>query len=73
MVDGEVVVLDLEGSVYLRGNSSAALLWDALAAGATEAELVDRLIKRYDLPRDDALADVRAFVTSLASHSLLGP
>lgn len=72
-VEGEVVALDLQGSVYLRANSSGALLWHQLARGATEDELAERLVTRYGLPPDQARADVRAFVTDLASHSLLAP
>ena len=73
-VEGEIVALDLDASVYLRANAAGALLWDALGEGATEEELVERLAARYRrLPPDTAAADVRAFLAALESHSLLAP
>ncbi len=66
-IEGEIVALDLQASVYLRANSWGAVSWDALAQGATEEELVERLSDRYRLARAKAVADVRAFVAALQS------
>ena len=38
----DVVVLDLEGSVYLKLNGSGRVLWERLAEPCTEAELIGR-------------------------------
>ena len=74
-VEGEVVVLDLEGSVYLALNHTGAALWEALAAsgGATHDELTHCLVDRYGVSREAAEADVGRFLSSLSSHRLLAP
>lgn len=70
-VEGEIVVLDLTGGVYLSINDSGAALWSRLTEGATRAELADALVSEYEIDRDLALRDVDAFVAMLAEHKLL--
>jgi hypothetical protein len=70
---GEVVALDAETSRYFAANPSAVALWRRLDEGATEADLVDALRERYELSREVAEADVRAFVEQLAARGLLEP
>lgn len=71
LVDDEVIALDLRTSRYLGLNPTAALLWETIAAGTTETDLVDRVIEAFDVGRDQATADVRAFVGDLTSRDLL--
>jgi hypothetical protein len=70
-VEGEVVVLDVRRSVYVAVNASGAVLWPALADGATREALVDRLVTRYDKDPQDAGVDVDAFVADLRAQGLL--
>lgn len=70
-VDDEVVVLDLEGSVYLRLNGSGRILWERLAAGASADDLVDALVDRYGIDRERASSDVTSFVERLRTKGLL--
>ena len=70
-VDGEVVALDLESSVYLGANDSGALLWEKLASGSTVEELSRSLVDTYGIAPDVADADVRAFLSAMAAHGLL--
>jgi hypothetical protein len=67
----DVVVLDLEGSVYLRLNGSARVLWERLASSATEAELVAALVDQFGIDDDRATADVNAFLADLRERGLL--
>ncbi len=43
-------------------NSTGALLWSLLENGATENELVSAMVEKYDITRDVAERDVRAFL-----------
>jgi hypothetical protein len=70
-IDGEVVVLDVEGSHYLNLNETAAALWTMLADGATERQLVTKLIDEFDVDESTARADVQAFVSSCRENRLL--
>jgi hypothetical protein len=71
MVEGEVVALDLEGSVYLTVNKSGVQLWPAVVEGATREQLVQTLESTYGLDRDSAARDVDAFVEQLRDKGLL--
>jgi hypothetical protein len=70
-VDDEIVALDETTALYLAANEAGALLWRALAAGATRDELVDLLGRSYALSPDRAAADTDAFVGALRTRGLL--
>jgi hypothetical protein len=70
-MDGEIVALDLRTSTYFAVNASAALVWPALADGATREQLVEQLATRYSVDPGDAARDVDAFLASLESQGLL--
>jgi hypothetical protein len=70
-VDGEVVALDERAAVYLAANPAGALLWRALAAGATRDELVAELVRAYGIDTARAGADTDAFLRDLDTRGLL--
>ena len=70
-IEGEVVAVDLQKSVYLAANRSGAALWPALAQGTTRDALVSRLVDEYRLDPERAAADVDAFLGALAEQGLL--
>jgi hypothetical protein len=61
-IDGEVIVLESERSVYIAANPAAALLWRLLAAGATRERLCAALIEAYGIDAGLASRDVDAFL-----------
>lgn len=67
----DVVVLDLEGSVYLKLNGSGRVLWEALAATCTESELAEALVDRYGIDSERAGSDVATFLADLRARGLL--
>lgn len=67
----EIVLLDLEGSVYFRLNGSGAVLWQRLVAGEDRGQLVMTLMERYDLEADVAERDVDEFLHQLDAVNLL--
>lgn len=69
----DVVILDLEGSVYLKLNGSARVLWERLAESASEAELATALVQRFGIDEARANADVAAFIGELRRRDLLAP
>jgi Coenzyme PQQ synthesis protein D (PqqD) len=72
-VEGEVVALDLRTQMYLAVNRTGAVIWPALDAGAERAELVERLVQRFEVSPERAAADVDAFLADLESRDLLEP
>jgi hypothetical protein len=71
LVEGEVVVLDVDHAEFLAVNRSGAALWNLLADGATRDQLVGVLVDRYGVEGVRAAADVRRFLTSLTDRHLL--
>ncbi len=67
----EIVILDLETSFYFAASASAAVLVNALIEGASEADLVDRLLAHYAVSAADATADVEAFLAQMQGRNLL--
>ena len=70
-VEGEIVVLDTERSVYLAPNASGALLWRMLVSGATHSDLVTALIEAFEITSERAAQDVKAFLDQLESLGVL--
>lgn len=69
--DGEVVALDERLLVYLNANPAGALLWQALAKGATRDDLVRDLQAEFEVDEATASADVDAFLADLDDRGLL--
>ena len=70
-VGDEIIVLDLERSLYLTINASGVPLWNALAEGATYDELVETLVKRYEIDETTARRDAQTFCDSLLDCRLI--
>lgn len=60
---------DIPGVIAL--SESGALLWEKLEQGATENDLVEAILAEYEVERDQAEADVNAFVSELNSKGIL--
>jgi hypothetical protein len=70
-VDEEMIAIDVRDSTYLTANDSGALLWVALAAGATKEQLASSLVDTYGIDAATAAADVEQFLSDLREHGLL--
>ena len=66
-----MLVLDARNELYLEVNRSGALLWELLARGTSRTELVDRLVRVYDLTPKRAAADVDRLLDELSARDLL--
>jgi hypothetical protein len=70
-IEGEVVALDPRTATYLTVNQSGAELWSALASGASREQLIDLLMRKFAIPREEAATDVDAFIRMLAGRDML--
>ncbi len=66
----EIVVLDLDGSVYFGLNGPGATLWRQLVSPTRRSELMDRL-RHEGADEGQAGRDVDAFLTQLDGYGLL--
>ena len=52
-------------------NETGAFLWRLLEKSSTESEMVDALLNEYEVDRETAEKDVRAFVEKLTEAKLV--
>jgi hypothetical protein len=70
-VGDEVVALDVTHASYLAVNRTGAVLWEALAHGATRDGLVELLQDRFGIDRTRAAGSVERFLCDLRDRQLL--
>ncbi|MGH1561884.1 PqqD family peptide modification chaperone [Mumia sp. DW29H23] len=70
-IDGELVILDLAGSVYLTTNAAGAVLTKALVEEQSEESLRALLVDTFGISADVAAVDVAAFLDQLRAKRLL--
>ena len=71
--DGEQLMVSCDSSFtgLVRSNCTAAFIVDCLKTDTTEQEIVERMLERYDAPRDVIARDVARIVEQLrAIHAL---
>lgn len=70
-VGGELFVVDGAAGKLHELNGSAALIWEGLAAGKTEARIAGLLAEEFEVDLAGALADVKGFAAELARAGLV--
>ena len=70
-LDQEAVLLNVETGVYFGLDELGTEIWNLLAKGATENEIVDRLGAEYEVEPDQLRADVREFFELLLRNGLV--
>ncbi len=70
-IEGQIVALDLDSSVYLAANRTGALLWGLLAEGTTREALIASLVQTFEVERETAARDVDGFLDQLSERCLL--
>lgn len=70
-IDGEVVVLDLEGAAYFTVSRSGRTLWPLVVGGTTAEDLASRLVEQFSIERAVADRDVGIFLDALGREGLL--
>lgn len=71
-LEGEIVALDTNQSVYFSIGGFGTMLWPALVAGASKEDLVGEITTTFDgVPTEQAAADVDEFLASLFDLGLI--
>ena len=71
VVDGEMVLLDIEGRELLGLNEVGARVWDLADGTRTIAEIASVVEREFEVGPEEAAADVERFVAELASRGAL--
>jgi hypothetical protein len=67
----DMVLLDVDESVYHGLNRTGALVWEGLAEHGTVGELIDRVARTYPDGADASARDVPAFLRALLDAGLI--
>ena len=59
-------------NALIRMNSTGAFIWRLLSEGDyTEEQLIEAMLEEYDVPREIAERDIRAFIVKITEAGLL--
>lgn len=73
IMDGEAVIMNLKTGQYFSTEGAGSDCWDAIVAGFSLAQLVERLAEKYAADRATIEPAVAEFVEALVSHELIAP
>ena len=73
VIDGEVMVINLDTGVYYSVTGAGAAVWPMLVGGATLREISDRVARHYGADAGSVDRDVDTFVKRLADEAILRP
>ncbi|MGH7825143.1 MAG: PqqD family protein [Candidatus Binatia bacterium] len=71
VIDGEAIIINLANGIYYSMDKVGGLIWDLLERGDNLAEVVDGLVMRYEVARDQARADVDKLASELLEEKLI--
>ena len=70
-LEGGAVLLHMGTKRYYSLNETGALVWELLEQGATEGDVVTRLVDRYTVAAGDAQAAVGELLAELLAEGLV--
>jgi hypothetical protein len=73
VVDGEVVVINLDTGSYYSTDGAGCDAWVLLAAGASRTEVIDSLAERYEAADGEIATYIDALVDRLLAEGLMAP
>lgn len=69
-LEGEAVLLDVETGMYYGLDEVGTRIWTLLEQGASEGELLARMLEEYDVELDQLKSELSDFLTALQTHRL---
>ncbi len=70
-LDGEKVMIDFDTGKYFMIKGSGNDIWDAIKDGITIGEIVDSLLKEYDVDRKTCEDSVTEFIKTLEGYKFI--
>lgn len=71
VIDGEVVMINLDTGSYYSAGKTGAVVWEALARGASLGDIAGFVAARFDGKMDEIETAVAAFVEKLLTEQLI--
>jgi len=70
-VAGEMFIVDSAKARLHELNGQAAVIWEGLSKGRSEAAIVATMVEGFEVDEKTALADVKCFISELESAGLM--
>jgi hypothetical protein len=70
-IDKETVIFDAEESVLYTLNETASEIFRLIKKGLKEEEIVERMVKKYDVRKERVKKDVKELVEELRKRKIL--
>lgn len=70
-IDGGQVLLDLDNGQYFSLNRTASIVWQGIEESKNFAEIVQRILRLYDVDEERCRHDVSAIIEALCSSDLV--
>jgi len=71
VIDGEAIMINLANGVYYSMDKVGGLIWEMIERKESLEEMITALLARYDVSREQALADVEQLVDELLRENLV--
>jgi hypothetical protein len=71
VLDGELVMLDVESGTYFGINTVGTRIWELLTAGESVAAARAQLLREFDVDEATLRQDMQALVSQLIDRALL--
>lgn len=72
-IDGELLVLDLEGNHYFGLNATGRHIWQSVAKGHTLGQILEELADHFDVERAALERDTAHFLAQAQAQGLVQP
>lgn len=70
-LDGDKVMMDLEKGQYFALNSVASMIWDKIEKPMSVEQIVEMLLKEYEVEKEECEKSVVEFLEGLNKASLI--
>lgn len=70
-IDGEIVMLSVTNGEYYGLDEIGSRIWELIELPITAGNLVDALVKEFEVEKDECLADTLEFLEGLLNKGLI--
>ena len=70
-IDGETIIINLTTGSYYSLQHVGADIWSAIARCATDEQVLDEIVARYDVNRDEAAPAISSLLQELEEENLI--
>jgi len=71
VIDGEAIIINVTTGVYYSIEDVGAYAWELLTTGCSLAQSAQAVVERYQVPAEQASADLEDFVSQLIAEDLI--